>query len=1476
MAFVHLHTHSHYSFLQALPKIDELVKAAKKQGMPALALTDAGNVHGAIELYKGAKKAGMKPIIGVDAYVAQRSRFDRERDEKRSRLVLLAENMAGYKNLLVLITASFTEGFHERPRIDKELLKKHHEGLIAIIPSFSGDVVQMITLGDPDTAAALLEEHVSIFGKDNVFLEVTHHPKVEGHTKRMKALIELGKKGGVPVVAQQDVYYLAPEDAQACSVLRRIQHGERGHNESEDFSFVSEEQMLSFFKETPEFVHRSGEIAERCTIEFTLGSWVFPNFSVPKGQTHPDVLRERTYAGISARGLEDNPALRERIEYELKIIIEKGFAPYFLVVSDLLTFARNSGILATTRGSAAGSLVSYLTGITNVDPLFYKLPFERFLNPERPKAPDIDMDFADNRRDEVIAYARKKYGEDHVAQIGTFGTMLARAAVRDVARALGHSYGTGDRIAKLIPLGSQGFPMTIDRALQLEEELQSMYNEDDDVREIIDLAKRIEGCARQTGVHAAGVVIAPTPLVEWTALQTDPKTGKLITQYDMHAIEDAGLLKFDFLGIKNLAVLADAVDRVHKSRGIVIDIETVPLDDQATFAMLARGETEGTFQLNGSGMTRYLKELRPTTIHDINAMVALYRPGPMETIPQYIERKRNPRLVRFLDDRMEEYLGASYGLLVYQDDVLLTAVKLGGYSWLEADALRKAMGKKIPEEMEAQKEKLIEGFKEHGKLSQEKAETLWKLIEPFAAYGFNKCLTGDARIYNPKTGALQQIKDLMHEQEEPTVSSLTNEGKLIATQARWVRENGIKKVYRLTTRSGRVLRATANHPLLSWEGWRALGTFMPGERIAVPRRLPTPLHAQFVPSHEAAVLGYLLSEGNLCHPHGIYFYSTQKNEVEDFVHAALCFSNVQVTLDRSKSATSVYVGKKDRGSENAMVTWASLLGIRGKRATEKSIPSQVFEWNNQALEMLLGKLWQGDGAVSLANMQSFYATSSEQLAQDIRHLLLRFGILSTIHNKRFKYRGGIRLGWTVVITGTQNLARFYETAGQHLIGSKQSSLALLVRETGRRTNNRGRGTSDTIPVAVLVEIRAEAGKCNMSLADLAKKAQVSSRLFSLDERKRGYTRETVSKTAVALASKTLTQYAESDIYWDEIRSVESDGEEMTYDLSVPGIENFIANDMIVHNSHAASYGKVAYQTAYMKAHYPPEYMAALLSADAGDTEKIAILVAECVRLKIPVLPPDINESGSTFTVVGEENDTIRFGLSSIKNFGEGISEAIMHEREANGSFASLSDFLSRIGSRNLNKKSLEALIKCGALDRFAPEENGRLRLLEQVEVLLAFHRDATVAAPQDTLFVTKAPLLVLPESTTVLPLGEKLSWEHELLGIYVSGHPLDAHTSTSAKASVSIGEIKSDPHAGLPVILPVLVSETRVILTKSGEKMAFIKLTDKTGDIEAVVFPRLYKERGDAVTAGACLLVKGTVSKRNGELSLALENLKPI
>ena len=984
--FVHLHVHSHYSLLNALPKIPDLVARAKAEGLEALALTDRDNLYGAIEFIKECKAAGIKPITGLDART------------ESGRILLLAENKAGYQNLLKLVTLSHQEEAAGRP-LTQEELAAHADGLISIDPNSTD-------------------------------------------------------------IALAEVYYLSPEDRRAWETMRAIEHkgpadADTLDGQEESYHFLSAAEMEERF--SAEALQKTLDIAARCTVELTLGTWVFPNFPLPPGSTYNDELRRLVEEGVQRRFISASPEVRERIEYEFKIIADKGYAPYFLVVADLLAFARQNKILTTIRGSVAGSMVTFVTGITNVNPLEYKLPFERFLNPERPSAPDIDMDYADNRRDEVIEYARHKYGKTQVAQIGTFGTMLARGVVRDTARALGYPYGIGDRIAKEIPFGSQGFSMTLERALKENPELKKIYDTEQEAKEIIDLGQKIEGCARHISVHAAGVVIAPEPLVNYTPLQLDPKGGKVITQYDMYSIEEAGLLKFDFLGIRNLAILAHSVELVEKMRGITLDIENVPVDDKKTFEMLARGETEATFQLNGAGMTRFLKELKPSSIHDINAMVALFRPGPMETIPMYIERKHNAHLIHYLDPRMKEYLDFSYGVIVYQDDVLLTAINLAGYSWLQADTLRKAMGKKIPEVMAAEREKLIKGFVEYGKLSPQLAEKLWKLIEPFAAYGFNK-------------------------------------------------------------------------------------------------------------------------------------------------------------------------------------------------------------------------------------------------------------------------------------------------------------------------------------------------------------------------------------------------------------------------------------------AHAASYGRVAYQTSYMKANWPVEYMAAVLTAEAGDIDTVAVMVGECKRMGIPVLPPDVNESFGDFTVILP--DSIRFGLYSIKNFGRGVADEIIRERTAGGAFTSLSDFLSRIKTQNLNKRGLESLIECGALDSLsAPSlpDGGRGQMLTHIELLLQFHRDSSADSGHNSLFadIAGASELHLPPGEAA-SLETRLAWEKELLGLYVSGHPLDRFKDKLSLAlqkingPKNIAELRQTVLPGQTAITAGMVLEMRTILTKGGDQMAFLTLGDYNGSIEAVVFPKNFAQCKDILKQDACIALKGRMSNRNGELSLVAEALKAL
>ena len=1060
--FIHLHTHSHYSLLNALPTPKELVAAAKADGQTAIALTDNGALYGIIDFYKTCTKEGIKPIIGLDAYLAPRTRHDKEAiDKPRARLVLLAKTFTGYQNLIQLVTTSNLEGFYYKPRLDDELITKYAKDLVCIIPSFAGEVAKALKDGNTEKAEQRLDWYKQTFG-DDCYLEITYHPEITDHQKNQDVIIALARKTNTPLLAAHDVYYLKPEDRVAREVLIKIQNGgvvdtSGDHDSNDDFSFITQEQALEYFKATPEATSNTIKIAEACNVEIEIGThWYFPNYPIESGNT-PDVeLKTKAYAGVGWRKLDINDTIvKERLDYELEVIKNKGYDKYFLVVGDLLRESRERGILTTIRGSVAGSLTTYVLGITNVDPLEYKLPFERFLNPERPSAPDIDMDFADNRRDEIIEYAKTKYGADKVAQIGTFGTMMARAAVRDVARALGHPYSTGDRIAKLVPMGSQGFPMTLKKALEIEPDLADLYKKDAESREVIDLAKQIERRVRHLGVHAAGVVIAPSPLSQFVPLQLDPKTGKFITQYEMKSVgeDGVGLLKFDFLGIKNLAILADAVKRVKKIRNVDVDIENVPLSDNKTFAMLARGETMGLFQLNGSGMTAFLKQLKPSTIHDINAMVALYRPKPMESIPQYIERKHNPALVTYIDPRLINVLDRSYGVVTYQDDVMAIARILAGYSWLEADMLRKAMGKKIPEVMAAEKDKLLSGFVEFGKLSPNVSQKLWSLIEPFAAYGFNK-------------------------------------------------------------------------------------------------------------------------------------------------------------------------------------------------------------------------------------------------------------------------------------------------------------------------------------------------------------------------------------------------------------------------------------------AHAASYGRVAYQTAYMKANFPVEYMSAVLTADSGDNDKIAEIIRECERMGVEVLPPDINESFADFSVV-PGRQTIRFGLTTIKNFGEGIAGAIIEERISNGSFTSLSDFLTRIHNKNLNKKSLEALIMTGALDSFAD----RGLMYANLEKIIAFNKEhmAGREAAQESLFggmVSNNEISL--DQGEFIPKTLQLIWEKDLLGVYVSGHPLDEYAEEMRKrpSISSIKEAVSDKQEIAilrlkgELVTTGMVVDVRELMTKKGDRMAFIILADQKDQLEMVVFPKTYIELRSILQIGACLAIKGKLSIRNDEPSILVDKAK--
>ena len=1077
MSFVHLHTHSHYSLLDGLAKIPGLVKRAKELDMPALALTDHGNMYGALECYKAAMKAGIKPILGIEVYLTAGSLYNKNggMNDKRYHLILLAQNMEGYKNLVKLTTIAHLDGFYYKPRIDKTVLKKHSAGLIALSACMSGEIPRALFNGDDTKAETLLREYQAMF-PDRFYIEISSHPGIPRHEMLQSALIAFAKKHSVPIVATQDIHYLHSDDASAQDVLLAVQTNTKIDDEdrltmkSDDYSMRPSEEMKKLFAHIPEAIENTVKIADRCNVQLELGKFQIPHYALPPNETAFSYLEKLCAVGIRKRyGETIDLDIQKRLTYELGVIKNMGFLEYFLVVWDFVRWAKEHGIVVGPgRGSAAGSIVAYALGITEVDPIKYNLIFERFLNPDRIEPPDIDLDFADTRRDEVIGYVEQKYGKDHVAQIITFGTMAARAAIRDAGRALGISLSLADQASKMIPFNpnqgeKEGY---LAKCLNDVTELKELYESNPDAHRMIDAAMKLEGVVRHASIHASGVLITREPLTETVPLQrsvikTDTTSGRhehgarqeaIVSQYDMHSVLAIGLLKMDFLGLKNLSIIESTLKLVKEHCGIDIDMQTLDVNDPGPYKMLREGKTVGVFQLEGSGMTKNLIELKPTGIEDIIAMISLFRPGPMELIPTYIARKHGKKEVKYIHPKLEAILAPTYGVTIYQEQVMQIARDLGGFTMAEADTLRKAIGKKIRKLLEEQKEKFVARMIERG-IEEGVAKQLGEILEPFSRYGFNK-------------------------------------------------------------------------------------------------------------------------------------------------------------------------------------------------------------------------------------------------------------------------------------------------------------------------------------------------------------------------------------------------------------------------------------------AHTASYALLGFQTAYLKHYYPLEFMISLFNSDRKDNERIAFLIKESNDLGISVLPPTINHSERDFSAPKNTKNEIRFGLVSIKNVGSGVVDAIIEERTKNGVFATLSNFLERVMSKDLNKKSLEALICAGALD----ELGERKTMLRNMEKILEYARGLQKAKTeqQDNLFSLmqnhdSVPTLRL-ETAKPATLDEKLTWEKDLLGVYVSGHPLDKLQSKGNGAisdTVSISKIKlMRPNA--VVTVNGLIVQLRQIVTKKGDPMVFMRLQDQTAEIEAVVFPKTFAEYNQLLAENKCVAVRAKISDRNGAASLIAERIKLI
>ncbi len=740
--FAHLHLHTEYSLLDGLGRINDYMVRAKEFGMEHVAITDHGVMYGVLEWYKAARAHDLNPVIGVEAYVARKTIDDRS-DRSPYHMVLLAENERGYRNLLKLSSRASLEGFYYRPRIDLDMLNEHREGLICTSACLQGPLAANFRAGNTDEAERVGKQLREIFGPDHFYIELQDHGIPE-QKQVLPQLVDYARRHDIPIVAANDVHYLNQEDAAIQDLLvciqmnRTVDDPNRMKMSTDQLYFKSGEEMEALFGDIPGALSNTVRVAERCAFDLDFGRLHLPEPDIPEGLSAQEYLAQLCWEGLPGRYGEPTEEIRERLEYELYVIEQTGFPSYLLIVRDFAMFARDRGIPFGVRGSAAASIVLYTLGITDIDPIENRLVFERFLNLERREMPDIDMDFADNQRAEVIEYVAQKYGRDRVAQIVTFGTMGAKASLRDTGRALGWMHADVDRVARLIP---QSLNMTLERALAESGEMRKLYADDPQVHDLVDRAQRLEGIARHAGTHAAGIVISRDPLVDHLPLQRAARGGDEdslpTTQFPMETVAEIGLLKMDFLGLSNLTILGEAVEIVRQTRGISIDPKNFPDGDQKTYAMLAAGETFGVFQLESAGMRRYIQELRPNSISELSAMVALYRPGPMQHIPRFCRAKHGAEAIQHPHPDLADILDETYGVIVYQDQVLLIAQRFAGYTLGEADIMRKAMGKKIPEKMRAERERFLKGAQEKG-YTKADGEKIFDLIEPFAGYAFNK------------------------------------------------------------------------------------------------------------------------------------------------------------------------------------------------------------------------------------------------------------------------------------------------------------------------------------------------------------------------------------------------------------------------------------------------------------------------------------------------------------------------------------------------------------------------------------------------------------------------------------------------------------------------------------------------------------------------------------------------------------------
>ena len=1485
MKFTHLHVHSHYSLLDGLAKIDQLINKAKKMGMESLALTDHGNLYGAIEFYTHSQEAGLKPILGCEFYLAPRTMADKDvkYDTDLSHLVILVKNETGYKNLLKLVTLAHLEGFYYKPRIDKETLKKYSEGLIGLSACLRGEIPKAILNKDEKKLQALLQEYQSIFSPGDFYLELQHHPESKEQKIVNEKLLSLTKEYNLKAVVTADTHYLNSEDAATHDILLAIQTGSKVDDEDRlmmknlDLSLKDPKIILSDFQDYPELFENIKEIVDKCNLELTLGQLIFPEFKVAEGLTAFEYLEKLARERFPRYYREDDQVAKERLKYELSVIKQTGFADYFLIVQDFVNYARQNGIYTNTRGSAGGCLVSYVLGITDLDPIKYNLYFERFLNPERIAPPDIDVDVADNKRAELINYISQKYGQDHVAQIVTFGVMKARMSVRDVTRALGLSYSLGDQIAKLIPFG-----MDLDKALDEVYELRQLYQANPDARQVIDIARKLEGVVRHASTHAAGIVISKEPLVNYAPLQHSSRDqSEIISQYSMYDIEKIGLLKMDILGLANLTVIKNALRIIKKitAQEKEIDLDALGFEDKKVYELLTRGETIGVFQLESSGMRRYLKELKPTGFEDIIAMLALYRPGPMELIPQFIRRKHGEEKITYFHPDLRPILEKTYGICVTGDAVIQTA-NPGGI--MRMDTVIKNSSSVNIQSLDFEKNKFIK--KAIIRKYDNGVKDVYRII---LRTGKEIKATAEHQFWTPfgwKPAKELKIGDFLATPKKLFVGNKDFDVNKI-------------KVLAYLMADGSLTSGTSCY-------------FVNKKQI---------LLKDFKQSTESAFKNIL-------------------------VHFSHHIRNVRRAIPIKVDKTgSLY------HQPNSVLRWLRELGLKtengGFSSEHKFVPHFIFELKDNLIAAFLATFWDCDGGIN--KKFAYLTTISKRLAFDIQTLLLKLGINSYIYFTE-KYVGRHeeikkvyklcvydlvafkeQIGY-LMLTGKKKILKslpkniccrefvprqiFLEKTLVYLKNHKISQrafcrLAKINRSSFFKNSNRQRnrlGIEMARKIAVYLQDPALQKICDerniIRWEDVVGIEYVGKeRVYDIEvQGTHNYIvnniishncvyQEQLMKIAHDLAGFSM---AEADVLrkavGKKIKSLfSSQKEKMLKGMIDNGIKPEVAQKIWnwfepfasygFNRSHSVSYARIAYQTAWLKTHYPNAFMAALLTSDFGDLDRISIEVAECERLGIKVLPPSVNES---FVEFGVEKGTghIRFGLSAIKNVGVGVAEAIVEERQRGGQYKNLRDFINRLSHQTLNKKSLESLIKSGALDCFGEREEILNKLPDLLKAIEKNHYNGNGCQIQKGLFGDDYQIIndgldnFKEGNNNQQNYKVRLCWEKELLGLFLSQDPLVPFQSFINKKSLTIANLLSQS-VGRRVKACGLLSHLQKITTKNGQPMIFARLADKSQKIELVIYPKVLAKYSLAIGEDKVVIVEGLLEKRNGDLQLVCEKI---